>query len=187
MSPDTAFESYEVFRQSDRGQRKSIGTPSTISFNNFLLATPADKPQEIPGAYHDATDPDELETESTDDDGAVQQSKETTNPTIQWLKNMVDNNTMPASMEAMLTTTEWTSEIAIKQIMLAIGLTITDSFTHVYENKEEQWAKQTLDGLNKIMNAHFCLLERGPKPGTQMHDGPIQIEDLKPRATEEEK
>ena len=51
---------------------------------------------------------------------------------------------------------------------VALFYTITSCFRHVYHNKEEEWARKTLNGLNKILNFEDCLGESRVSPGTQV-------------------
>ena len=57
--------------------------------------------------------------------------------------------------------------------------TIKENFKHVFDNKEEEWAKQTLIGLNKIMNI-FVTQHDTPEvlPGEKLGDGPLTMEDI---------
>ena len=57
--------------------------------------------------------------------------------------------------------------------------TIKENFKHVFDNKEEEWAKQTLLGLNKIMNIwvnHGDSAEVLPA----IQNGPLTMEDINP-------
>ena len=54
---------------------------------------------------------------------------------------------------------------------------IKENFKHVFDNKEEEWAKQTLVGLNKIMNIFVIQLDSAEGlPGT------LTMEDINPNA-----
>lgn len=63
-------------------------------------------------------------------------------------------------------------------VFLAVYHTIKTSFKHVFESKEQDWAKLTLQGLNKILSYYKCLGEHGVKPGMQTPDDIISMEDL---------
>ena len=54
------------------------------------------------------------------------------------------------------------------QMRKAIYGTIETSFKHVYDNKEEEWAKQTLEGLKKVVHyARCCNRKKLISPGMQ--------------------
>jgi hypothetical protein len=68
-------------------------------------------------------------------------------------------------------------------IRCALYLTIKRSFSYLFENKENEWAKLTLAGLNKVMKFHELLVVGGTeaKSISEMCDKwPLKMEDLKP-------
>ena len=61
---------------------------------------------------------------------------------------------------------------------VALLFTMTSSFQHLYHNKDEEWAKKTLEGLNKILNCHAPVKKYGFKPGSQAGDDILSMRDL---------
>jgi hypothetical protein len=65
-------------------------------------------------------------------------------------------------------------------LMNALRYTILRSFGHVYENQQEEWAKKTLEALNKVYNFELALMEGGGKPGEQKGGFDLLMEHLNP-------
>ena len=65
---------------------------------------------------------------------------------------------------------------------VALYFTMKTSFRHLYYNKDEEWAKKTLEGLNKILNCHQCLKNNPTgstvKPGEQTGDDVLSMPEL---------
>ena len=57
--------------------------------------------------------------------------------------------------------------------------TIKENFKHVFDNKEEEWAKQTLLGLNKIMNI-WVIQRDSAEVLPAIQNGPLTMEDINP-------
>ena len=80
----------------------------------------------------------------------------------------------------MMMTTGIQNQYCKFEYSLAFMLTIKTCFSFLYEHREENWAKQTLNGLNMILNAGLCCEDPYPQPGQQQYSRGFSMEFFNP-------
>ena len=78
-----------------------------------------------------------------------------------WLWNIIQHNKIPHHS---------------KEIIIALGQALPTCFKHVYEQQDSDFAKQTLDGINILLQVCVATIKGEPKPAQLLITGPQTLD-----------